>query len=123
MTHWSERAQCKGYPTELFFPLRDRGGGVEEAKAVCAVCGVRSECLADALATGDTHAVRGGYTAIERRRIEDGARLRRTRCSYCGIPFTFFHEGGRTPNYCNERCAHESRLASQRRSHAKTRSA
>jgi len=40
---------------------------VAQAKAICRECPVRVQCLAGALAAGDTHTVRGGMTPAERR--------------------------------------------------------
>jgi WhiB family redox-sensing transcriptional regulator len=45
-----ERGNCLGLDPELFFP--ERGESVTEAKAVCAGCVVRTECLDFALAIG-----------------------------------------------------------------------
>ena len=40
---------------------------VAQAKDVCRACPVRLQCLAGALAGGDTHTIRGGMTPAERR--------------------------------------------------------
>jgi WhiB family transcriptional regulator, redox-sensing transcriptional regulator len=45
-------------------PSRERA---EQAKAVCAVCPVRRECLQFALATRQAHGVWGGMSEHERR--------------------------------------------------------
>ena len=52
---WRERAACRsGVDPDLFFPVAESGaarnGQVRAAKAVCARCPVRSDCLAEALA-------------------------------------------------------------------------
>ncbi len=44
---WMDEAECKGMDPELFFP--SRGESTREAKAVCAECSVRSECIEHAL--------------------------------------------------------------------------
>lgn len=68
---WLEQAACDGVDPELFFPDDDRLDGVElraqvaAAKAVCAGCEVRHECLDFALAAV-SHGIAGGLTAEER---------------------------------------------------------
>jgi WhiB family redox-sensing transcriptional regulator len=61
-------AACRGMDTELFFPVPGDVAGVARAKAVCAGCPVRAECLAVALAGADVvpGAVWGGTTGEER---------------------------------------------------------
>lgn len=57
---------------ELFFPISTAGpalGQVARAKAVCASCQVRQECLDFAIATTQVHGVWGGTTEEERRRL------------------------------------------------------
>lgn len=43
---WRERANCRGIDPELFFPGKGDNVTVRAAKAVCAGCEVRDECLA-----------------------------------------------------------------------------
>ncbi len=66
---WMRYANCLGVDPDLFFP--DRGGmaTVNEAKAVCAGCTVRGQCLEYALAHSEKHGVWGGMSERERRRI------------------------------------------------------
>jgi WhiB family redox-sensing transcriptional regulator len=71
LTHgyWRMLAACKSSDPELFFPVSATGKSLEQvtaAKAVCAVCPVRQECLAFALQTGQGHGIWGGRTAEER---------------------------------------------------------
>lgn len=76
---WRLRAACRDEDPELFFPLSEVGPGarqVERAKAVCAHCPVRAECLGYALDNGLEHGVFGGTTESERRA------LRRTRTGH-----------------------------------------
>lgn len=72
---WRARAACVDVDAELFFPAGDSGPAVEvqvaEAKAVCARCPVRAECLADAL-VGMAYGIAGGLTAEERRGLGVG---------------------------------------------------
>lgn len=66
---WRLLAACRTVDPELFFPISTSGLGLQQAaqaKAVCAECWVRSECLAFALFTRQVHGVWGGLTEQER---------------------------------------------------------
>jgi len=66
---WWSRAACRSADPELFFPVSEAGPALAEigrAKAVCAACDVRHECLAFALATRQPHGVWGGTRPHER---------------------------------------------------------
>lgn len=68
---WWRSAACQEADPELFFPVASQGPGADEiarAKAVCAGCQVRRECLQYALATRQLYGVWGGTTEDERRR-------------------------------------------------------
>jgi WhiB family redox-sensing transcriptional regulator len=66
---WQRDALCSepGYRDADFFP--DRGASTGEAKAICARCLVRAECLDYALRAGVRHGVWGGLSEHERRRM------------------------------------------------------
>jgi WhiB family redox-sensing transcriptional regulator len=67
---WRAMAACRSVDPDLFFPLSDIGPGLEQAaraKAVCAGCPVRRQCLSFALLTQQGHGVWGGTTEQERR--------------------------------------------------------
>jgi WhiB family transcriptional regulator, redox-sensing transcriptional regulator len=67
---WWRSAACQEADPELFFPVAQHGPGVSEtarAKAVCADCPVRRQCLQYALATRQMHGVWGGLTEDERK--------------------------------------------------------
>ena len=67
---WWRSAACREADPELFFPVAAHGPAKEEialAKAVCATCGVRRQCLQYALATHQLHGVWGGTTEEERK--------------------------------------------------------
>lgn len=64
---WRQRAACRASDPEVFFPLPGDLAGIAQAKAICAGCPVRGECLGAALAGGDDEGVFGGYTPAERR--------------------------------------------------------
>ena len=65
--HWRAEAACRNEDTNLFFPISDEGAA--EAKAICAVCPVRAECLDWSIATRQSDGVWGGLTENERRRV------------------------------------------------------
>lgn len=64
---WVKQAECAGMATDLWFP--QRGASTKEAKAVCAVCPVRQECLDHAMAVPERYGIWGGFSERERRRI------------------------------------------------------
>src|ERR1700722_15806049 len=84
---WWRSAACREMDPELFFPVGARGPGageIDRAKAVCAGCLVRRQCLQYALATHQMHGVWGGTTEEERQvQVRDdrehGRRERRQR--------------------------------------------
>jgi hypothetical protein len=70
---WHQRAACADVHTDVFFPTR--GQDTRPAKAICATCSVRDECLEWALDNVDQHGVWGGKSERERR----GMRIARNR--------------------------------------------
>jgi WhiB family redox-sensing transcriptional regulator len=65
---WQDLAECLQYAGEVdFFPAR--GESVRDAKAVCAACRVKSECLEFALRLKVAHGVWGGLSERERRTL------------------------------------------------------
>lgn len=83
--NWRELAACRSAEPDLFFPAPAGGqGGVsaggqsgvstdgeaERAKAVCAECPVRRECLQFALATRQAYGIWGGMSEHERRIVQ-----------------------------------------------------
>jgi WhiB family transcriptional regulator, redox-sensing transcriptional regulator len=71
---WHLEAACRGPESALFFPptfgeRRDEREMREtRAKAICAECAVRTECLEFALRVREPHGIWGGLTESERRR-------------------------------------------------------
>jgi WhiB family redox-sensing transcriptional regulator len=65
--NWRQQAACNGLDTNMFFPASDSDAGA--AKAVCATCPVRDQCLEWAIATRQEEGVWGGMTDTERRRL------------------------------------------------------
>lgn len=72
---WQLRAACRGPEAALFFPpswpeRRDERERREAtAKAICAECPVRPECLDFALRIREQHGIWGGTTESERRQL------------------------------------------------------
>jgi WhiB family transcriptional regulator, redox-sensing transcriptional regulator len=76
---WQELAACAGMDVNLFFPQENIGGPHEgrgvrgerermnKARAVCALCPVRRDCLMDAI-EHDDWGIWGGMDTIERRK-------------------------------------------------------
>jgi WhiB family redox-sensing transcriptional regulator len=83
---WQWRAECRGEDSSLFFapnaPESRQEKEIREhrAKALCARCPVRIECLEFAIRIREPHGVWGGLNEIERRLLirerEGGATLR-----------------------------------------------
>ena len=74
---WREHAACRDSDASLFFPAGSTGAAIEQieaAKAVCATCPVRDDCLRFALETNQEDGVWGGRDEIERRRLRRGWR-------------------------------------------------
>lgn len=71
-TDWREVAACRDSDPELFFPIGTTGLALQqiaEAKAICAECNVRDDCLQYAFEANQEAGVWGGYGEDERRRL------------------------------------------------------
>lgn len=64
---WMDDALCAQIDVEAFFP--EKGGSTKSAKAICALCDVRAECLTYALANDERYGIWGGLTERERRKL------------------------------------------------------
>ena len=67
---WRVDAACASVDPDLFFPVGVTGpavGQIASAKAVCAGCRVRAECLEFAITTNQEYGVWGGASEEERR--------------------------------------------------------
>lgn len=70
---WMDDAACAGKPMSMFFPsinefeAHDSTHVYDAARALCAACPVRQECLDYALAHFEQHGLWGGLTPRERR--------------------------------------------------------
>jgi WhiB family redox-sensing transcriptional regulator len=76
MAIWRREAACRDTNTELFFPVGKSGPArvqTAHAKAVCAPCPVKTECLEEALENG-LEGVWGGTTDDERRAARAGVK-------------------------------------------------
>jgi len=72
ITDWRDTAACRDSEPNLFFPIGSTGPAVDQieaAKAICADCVVRGDCLTYALETNQEAGVWGGYAEDERRRL------------------------------------------------------
>ena len=67
---WVEAALCGQTDPDLFSP--GHGESPRAAKAVCACCDVRADCLAHALADSGLVGVWGGTTEHQRRLLRRG---------------------------------------------------
>jgi WhiB family redox-sensing transcriptional regulator len=75
---WWELAACQSADPELFFPVAAGGVGladISRAKAICARCAIRQQCLDFSLASAQPHGIWGGATEDERRAIAAQRRL------------------------------------------------
>ena len=67
-TDWFDDAACRDADTDVFFPTAEADAAA--AKAICALCPVREECLESALeASPAPEGVWGGLTRVERHRL------------------------------------------------------
>jgi len=67
MSDWRASAVCAQTDPELWFP--EKATQSRAARAVCAGCPVRAECLAYALTQDRVYGVWGGTTERERRKL------------------------------------------------------
>ena len=78
---WHRFAACRGHDPELWFPRQGDHVGAARAKAICAGCPVRTECLADILGArmpgGQTFGIWGGLCEHERRKVKSTRGRRR----------------------------------------------
>ncbi len=78
---WRDQAACAGSDLELFFPAGEDEESAAPAKAICAICPVREDCLNYAISTNQPEGVWGGMTGPERRRLRRRLRERQRRAS------------------------------------------
>ncbi len=72
---WQYRASCRGEEAEMFFApnyferKEEKDLREARAKAICAACPVRVECLEYALANREPHGIWGGLNESERKAL------------------------------------------------------
>lgn len=64
---WMDRAACRGMPSDMFFPTLGEFDAMRRAKAVCARCPVRVDCLDFGL--DEWGGVWGGLSGRERQAL------------------------------------------------------
>lgn len=70
-TGWMSEGLCAQTDPEEFFP--DKGASTRAAKALCAGCPVKAECLSYALKHNERFGIWGGASERERRVLRRGA--------------------------------------------------
>jgi WhiB family transcriptional regulator, redox-sensing transcriptional regulator len=85
---WRSIGACRQEDPELFFPMAQGQGLVQlqQAKAICARCSVRVQCLEFAVQTVQDHGVWGGMSEEERRNLRRARRRRELRFLASGKP-------------------------------------
>ncbi len=74
---WQSKAACRGPHAVAFFPpshseRKDEKASREaRAKAICAGCHVREECLEYAIRIREPHGIWGGMNEVERKQLLD----------------------------------------------------
>jgi len=66
---WFHQSACREVETDVFFPTSTGPMSSRRAKAICATCGVRVECLVFALRHREVEGIWGGLTERERRSV------------------------------------------------------
>ena len=64
---WKADALCTPETRDLYFTTRGGQNEAKTAKAICALCPVRDECLRYAVLTSQRYGIWGGLTELERR--------------------------------------------------------
>lgn len=86
---WRSQGACLSADPDLFFPISATGSSgsqIAQAKAVCASCAVRQECMDFALDHGDVQGIWGGATDDERRRLRRSRYRSAARAAADGAP-------------------------------------
>ena len=97
---WWFAGLCAQTDPELFFP--EKGGSAREAKAVCARCPVRAQCLEYALAHDERYGVWGGLSERERHRLIKAATTHRSTPGQPRNPRTGVPADGPAPREADE---------------------
>lgn len=119
---WRAAAACAGLDLSMFYT--ERTGTARAALAVCAACPVRAECLADALdaerqvSIQEIFGVRGGMSAIGRRKLLGAERTRaiRARVALCGTDSGYYRHRRERESPCDAcKAAHAAAYVDRRR--------
>lgn len=70
---WRDFANCLEAGTEIFYP--SKGDSSKEAKAICAACVVREDCLEYALSKPEGRGIWGGRSERQRKNIVKSRKL------------------------------------------------
>jgi WhiB family redox-sensing transcriptional regulator len=79
---WRERALCRKFDPDIWFPIGNTGPAIEQtelAKAICAQCPVIADCEEWVLTSNQPYGVAAGMTPGERQGIRTGHRVRTER--------------------------------------------
>jgi WhiB family transcriptional regulator, redox-sensing transcriptional regulator len=74
---WQAKAACRGPQSAAFFPPShaerkdEKAAREERAKAICAECLVRNDCLDYAIRIREPHGIWGGLNEVERKTLLD----------------------------------------------------
>lgn len=108
---WMQHGACRELDSDIFFP--QRGEPTAPAKAICATCPVRTECLNFALDNFEKCGIWGGMSERERRKLRSGrAVAKRINAARCGTAsgysaHRYRHEDACDP--CKAAWAHKKR--------------
>lgn len=108
--HWQNRAQCflEGVDPDRMAPEMTTPEQLDEAKAVCARCPVRLECLEsgrEQAAAGGAFGLWGGEWFGRPPRMAGSAS-----CDWCGEPIEASVRGAQR-RFCDDNCRHALRRA------------
>ena len=98
---WAVDALCAQTDPDMFHP--EKGESAKQAKAVCAKCPVRAECLTWALTNNERFGVWGGLSERERRKV-----THHVPCTTPGCDRTFASLAG---VHCHQGRAHKADAA------------
>lgn len=104
---WMAHGECNGADPALFFPERGDDVTVKQAKAVCATCPVRQECLEYAIAGAEKFGIWGGLSERERRRIRRTQYRALEQPVTCELPgcTTVYTRRSNGQKFCSDECS------------------
>ena len=73
---WRAMAACKGIDSDIFFSNFTKDA--DAARAICAKCPVKPDCLEYAIANKETEGIWGGTSEIQRKNIVRARNANRT---------------------------------------------